>query len=60
VIGYRGELVFDPSRPDGTPQKLLDTSKLSALGWKAHTPLAIGLERTYADFLARHGHDGRH
>jgi len=60
VIRYRGELVFDPSRPDGTPQKLLDTSKLRALGWKAHTPLAIGLERTCADFLARHGHDGRH
>ena len=55
VIGYRGELVFDPSRPDGTPRKLLDISKLRALGWKARTPLAIGLERTYADFLARNG-----
>ena len=57
VIGYRGELVFDPSRPDGTPRKLLNISKLRALGWKAHTPLAIGLERAYADFLARNGGD---
>jgi GDP-L-fucose synthase len=55
VIGYRGQLVFDASRPDGTPRKLLNPSKLRALGWKAHTPLAIGLERSYGDFLARHG-----
>ncbi len=54
VVGYRGELVFDPSRPDGTPRKLLEISKLSALDWKALTPLAIGLERTYADFLTCH------
>ena len=39
------------SRPDGTPRKLLNMSKLRALGWKAHTSLAIGLERSYADFL---------
>ena len=58
VIGYRGELVFDPSRPDGTPRKLLNVSKLRALGWKARTPLAIGLERTYADFLALNGQGG--
>jgi hypothetical protein len=55
VTGYRGELVFDPSRPDGTPQKLLDISKLRALGWKARTPLALGLARSYADFLAQGG-----
>ncbi len=54
VVGYRGELVFDASRPDGTPRKLLEISKLRALGWKALTPLAIGLERTYADFLTCH------
>ncbi|MGA3310827.1 MAG: GDP-L-fucose synthase [Xanthobacteraceae bacterium] len=58
VIGYRGELVFDPSRPDGPPQKLLDVSRLSALGWKAHTPLRVGLERSYADFLARAAEHG--
>src|SRR5262249_32732056 len=55
VIGYRGELAFDQSRPDGAPRKLLNISKLIALGWKAPTPLALGLERTYADFLARNG-----
>jgi GDP-L-fucose synthase len=58
VIGYGGELVFDMSRPDGTPQKLLNISRLKALGWKAKTPLTLGLKRSYADFLARHGHDG--
>jgi GDP-L-fucose synthase len=53
VAGYRGDLVFDTSRPDGTPRKLLDVSKLSALGWKARTPLRAGIERSYSDFLAR-------
>ena len=51
VVGYRGELVFDTSRPDGAPQKLLDVSQLAALGWRATTPLREGLERAYADFL---------
>jgi GDP-L-fucose synthase len=55
VVGYRGEVLFDPSRPDGTPRKLLDISRLRALGWKPRTPLAIGLERTYAHFAARSG-----
>jgi GDP-L-fucose synthase len=58
VTSYRGELVFDRSRPDGTPRKLLDISKLRALGWKAHTPLVIGLERSYADFLAQCSEQG--
>jgi GDP-L-fucose synthase len=52
VVGYSGKLLFDPSRPDGTPQKLLDVSKLSALGWRAKTPLREGLAEAYADFLA--------
>jgi GDP-L-fucose synthase len=52
VVGYPGELSFDPTRPDGTPQKLLDVSKLAALGWRAKTPLRDGLAATYADFLA--------
>jgi len=55
VVGYHGELVFDTSRPDGAPRKLLNVSKLSALGWEARTPLAIGLERSYAAFLAQVG-----
>ena len=58
VVDYRGELKFDPSRPDGTPRKLLDVSKLEALGWRAATPLRLGLERTYADFLATRAHAG--
>jgi GDP-L-fucose synthase len=52
VVGYRGELAFDTGRPDGTPRKLLDVSKLTALGWVARTPLREGLQEAYADFLA--------
>jgi GDP-L-fucose synthase len=55
AVGYRGEVVFDTSKPDGTPRKLLDVSRLHALGWKARTPLADGLKLAYADFLAKHG-----
>ncbi len=51
VVGYGGELVFDASRPDGAPRKLLDTARLDALGWRARTGLEDGLERTYAWFL---------
>jgi len=53
VVGYGGTLVFDASRPDGTPRKLLDVGKLTALGWTSRTPLRTGLERSYADFNAR-------
>jgi GDP-L-fucose synthase len=53
VVGYRGRLVFDTSRPDGVPQKLLNVSKLTQLGWRAKTPLREGIAATYADFLAR-------
>lgn len=57
VVGYRGELVFDASRPDGTPRKLLDVSKLAALGWRARTPLREGLKAAYSDFLANGGRE---
>jgi len=53
VVGYQGNIVFDTSRPDGTPRKLLDVSKLTALGWHAETPLREGLAAAYADFRAR-------
>ena len=53
VVGFKGRLVFDSSRPDGTPQKLLDVSRLQHLGWRARTDLADGLVRAYRDFLAR-------
>jgi GDP-L-fucose synthase len=51
VVGYRGELRFDPSKPDGTPRKLLDVSRLRALGWSARIPLERGLAETYAWFV---------
>jgi len=55
VVGYDGELMFDTSRPDGAPQKLLDVGKLMALGWKAKIPLRQGLAAAYADFLSGGG-----
>jgi GDP-L-fucose synthase len=51
VVGYRGEIVFDASRPDGTPQKLLDVSVLTKLGWTARTPVPEGITAAYRDFL---------
>jgi GDP-L-fucose synthase len=51
VVGYHGKIIFDPSKPDGTPRKLLDISRLSSLGWTAEVPLREGLKRAYADFL---------
>ena len=51
IVGYRGKLVFDTGRPDGPPRKLLNVSKLSALGWTARTPLREGLQAAYKDFL---------
>src|SRR6266496_779170 len=53
VTGFTGSLAFDTSKPDGTPRKLLDTSRLTALGWKYAMPLREGLVRTYRDFLER-------
>src|SRR3954447_21374774 len=50
VIGYRGEISFDTSRPDGTPRKLLDVSRLTRLGWRAQISLAEGLRQTYNDY----------
>ena len=52
VVGYRGRFVFDTTRPDGAPQKLLDVSKLTQLGWRAKTQLREGIAAAYADFLA--------
>ncbi len=53
VVGWKGEFVFDRSKPDGTPRKLLDVSRLTALGWTASTPLREGLADAYRDFSAR-------
>jgi GDP-L-fucose synthase len=51
VVGFRGKINFDTSRPDGAPRKLLDVSRINALGWRAATPLREGLQRMYADFV---------
>ena len=51
IIGFKGELVFDETKPDGTPRKLLDVSKLNGLGWHYTTELADGIAKTYDDFL---------
>ncbi|PWF40442.1 GDP-L-fucose synthase [Massilia glaciei] len=52
IVGYQGRIVFDPSKPDGTPRKLLDVSRLAALGWRAQTPLEQGLAQAYRAYLA--------
>ena len=51
VVGYTGEIKWDPSKPDGTPRKLLDVSKLESLGYHYTTELEDGIRLTYEDFL---------
>lgn len=53
VVGYTGIFRYDASKPDGTPRKLLDVSRLSGLGWRAKTGLREGIARSYADFLSQ-------
>jgi GDP-L-fucose synthase len=53
ITEYHGKIVFDATKPDGTPRKLVDISKLQALGWKAKVPLRRGLQKAYGDFLNR-------
>ncbi|HEX7387964.1 MAG TPA: GDP-L-fucose synthase [Castellaniella sp.] len=55
VVGFKGGIEFDASRPDGTPRKLLDVSRLSGLGWKASIPFETGLAETYDWFVAHKG-----
>ena len=54
VVGYQGEVTFDPSKPDGAPRKLMDSARLNSQGWHAQVTLEDGLARAYADFLASH------
>jgi GDP-L-fucose synthase len=53
VVGFEGELLFDSSKPDGTPRKLLDVSRLGDMGWRARVPLSEGIAIAYHDFLKR-------
>ena len=55
VVGYEGEITFDPSRPDGTPRKIMDSTRLSALGWQSSVPLEAGLTKMYAWFRGQFG-----
>jgi GDP-L-fucose synthase len=50
AVGYRGGLTFDPSKPDGTPRKLLDVTRMNGLGWRPRIPLKAGIDSTYAWF----------
>lgn len=54
IIGYQGDIHFDTTKPDGTPRKLMDVSKINALGWVAQTSLEKGISLAYNDFLKKH------
>jgi len=54
VVGFKGKITWDSSKPDGTPRKLMDSSRINALGWTAKVTLRDGLARAYSDFLTRH------
>ena len=60
AVGFDGEIIFDTSKQDGTPRKLLDVSRLNAIGWHAPTSLQAGLMKAYADFLKSHTSTGAH
>jgi GDP-L-fucose synthase len=53
TVGYAGQIRFDASKPDGTPRKLMDSSRLHKLGWQAQVDLPTGLALTYQDFLTQ-------
>ena len=54
-MGYQGQIDFDSTKPDGAPRKLMDSSRLNALGWRAKVTLESGLALAYADFLSQIG-----
>jgi len=54
TVGYTGEISYDTSRPDGTPRKLLDVSRLAQLGWRATTLLEDGIRLAYRAYLSEH------
>ena len=54
VVGYSGDIRFDATKPDGTPRKLMDSSRLNKLGWTPHVRLEDGLAQAYKDFVEHH------
>ena len=54
IVGFKGEIVFDASKPNGTPKKLMDSGRLFATGWQPKTHLQEGISLAYADFLTKH------
>jgi len=52
IVGFKGRIICDTSKPDGTPRKLMDGSRLAALGWAPHLSLEEGIRRTYQHFIA--------
>ena len=54
TVGYTGAIHTDPSKPDGTPRKLMDSTRLNDLGWQAQVGLEVGLSAAYKDFLANY------
>jgi GDP-L-fucose synthase len=55
IVGFKGEITWDTTKPDGTPRKLMDSSRLFALGWKPEINLEQGIQLAYTDFLKRFG-----
>jgi GDP-L-fucose synthase len=51
IVGYKGEIVYDKTKPDGTPQKFMDSSRINKLGWKPEIKLEDGIAYTYQEFL---------
>jgi GDP-L-fucose synthase len=52
VVGYQGDVIWDTSKPDGTPRKLLNLDRINEMGWKASITLRQGIESVYADYLS--------
>ena len=55
IVGFTGDIVFDITKPDGTPRKLMDVSRMAELGWRAKIPLKEGIEQTYRWYLGKLG-----
>ena len=54
IVGYNGEIAFDTTKPNGTPKKLMDSSRLFSLGWKPAVSLREGIALAYRDFISKH------